>query len=225
MKFLNLTMLLATIVVIPVAQAADNAGNAEAGKAKAAVCAACHGPDGNSPSGQFPNLAGQGAPYLLKQLHDFKSGARVNAIMQGQVANLSDQDMKNLAAYFSSQTVHPGQADPKLVAQGEKLFRGGDPATGVPACSGCHNPAGQGVDAARFPALAGQHPEYVESQLRAFRAAGRGDLGSDVVTRENDPSKMMETIAAKLSDQQILAVASFVSGLSAGKTEGNQAAE
>src|SRR5699024_11710096 len=136
---LNLTMLLATIVVIAVAQAA---GNVEAGKAKSATCAACHGVDGNSPSGQYPNLAGQGAPYLFKQLQDFKSGARDNDIMKQMVKNLSEQDMKDLAAYFSAQQVKTGQADPKLVEQGRQLFRGGDLDKGIPACSGCHNPAG-----------------------------------------------------------------------------------
>lgn len=222
MKFVKLMLLLATVVAVPTAMAA---GNVQAGKSKAAACAACHGPDGNSPSGQYPNLAGQGAPYLVKQLQDFKSGARDNAIMKGMAANLSEQDMQDLAAYFSQQKVHTGQADPKLVEQGEKLFRGGDLDKGVPACSGCHNPAGQGADAARFPALAGQHAQYVEAQLKAFRAVGRGDLGDNVIKRNNDPGKMMEMIAAKLSDQQIKAVASFVSGLSEAPAGGDQAGE
>lgn len=215
MRFLKLMILLATVIAVPAALAA---GDAEAGKSKAAACAACHGPDGNSPTGQYPNLAGQGAPYLVKQLQDFKAGRRDNAIMKGMAANLSEQDMEDLAAYFSQQKVRTGQADPKLVDQGEKLFRGGDLDKGIPACSGCHNPGGQGVDAARFPALAGQHPEYVEAQLRAFRAAGRGDMGDNVTVRANDPNRMMRMIAAKLSDQQIAAVASYVSGLSEGES-------
>lgn len=212
MKFLNMTILLAAIVAVPAAWAA--AGNVEAGKAKSATCAACHGVDGNSPSGQYPDLAGQGAPYLLKQLRDFKSGARKSAIMKRIVEGLDQQDMKDLAAWYASQTAKTEQADPELVEQGRALFRGGDPEQGIPACSACHGPAGQGLDAARFPALAGQHAEYVIAELRAFRAASRGDLGEDIVPRENDPYGMMRMIAAKLSDQQIRAVASFVSGLS-----------
>lgn len=214
MTFLKPIILLVAILAVPAVALAD--GNAQAGKAKAAACAACHGPDGHSPTGQYPDLAGQGAPYLVKQLNDFKSGRRANPIMQAMAANLSEQDMEDLAAWFASQTPPAGEADPKLVALGEQLYRGGDPKQGVPACSGCHNPAGRGLTAARFPRLAGQHPEYLESQLKAFRAAGRDDMGPNVIKRENDPGKMMETIAAKLSDKQIQALASFISGLSSG---------
>ncbi|ASK35704.1 cytochrome c4 [Alcanivorax sp. N3-2A] len=211
MKFFKLFVLLAAVLAAPAALAA---GDAEAGKEKATPCAACHGQDGNSPSGQYPSLAGQGEPYLLEQLKAFKSGARNNAIMAGMVANLSDQDMQDLAAYFADQSIQPGQADPELVEAGERLYRGGDMKNGIPACSGCHGPGGQGVAAAHFPALGGQHAEYLEAQLKAFRAAGRGDLGDNLVVRENDPQAMMRTIAGKMSDGQIKAVASFLSGLS-----------
>jgi|TARA_R100001143_G_scaffold5797_1_gene8497 cytochrome c553 len=211
MKCFKLFVLLAAVVATPFALAE---GDPEAGKEKAQVCAACHGPDGNSPSGQYPSLAGQGEPYLIKQLKAYKSGARENAIMQGQAANLSEQDMQDLAAFFAEQTVQTGQVKPDLLEMGERIYRGGDVEKGIPACAGCHGPAGQGVDAAGFPALAGQQPAYTESQLRAFRAVGREDIGS-MAKRDNDPQAMMRTLAAKMSDAQIQAVSSFVAGLSA----------
>src|SRR5690554_2258823 len=189
------------------------AGDAAAGEKKAAVCAACHGQDGNSPGGDFPSLAGQGEKYLTKQLIGYKNGARANPIMQGQVAGLSEQDMADLAAFYASKTVKGGSAKADLVAQGERLYRGGNPATGVAACAGCHGPAGQRIDAAGFPALAGQHASYTELQLRAFRAAGREDLGAPSY-RRNDDGSMMQSVAAKLSDTEIRAIASYIFGLS-----------
>lgn len=188
------------------------AGDAEAGKQKAAVCAACHGQDGNSAAAMYPKLAGQGAPYTVKQLQDFKSGARENAIMQGQAAGLSEQDMQDLAAYYASQSIETGTANPEYVAHGEKVWRGGNPETGVPACTGCHGPAGDGVEAAAFPALGGQHAGYIESQLKAFRAAGNDALEGPY--RRNDQNAVMRDIAAKMSDKEIRDVASFISGLS-----------
>ena len=179
------------------------AGDPAAGKTKSTTCAACHGADGNSVAPNFPKLAGQAESYLLKQLHDFKSGVRKNATMQPMVAGLNDQDMADLAAYFSSQKVTGGKADPKLVAEGEKLFRGGDPASGTAACAGCHGPTGAGNPAAKFPALSSQHAQYIEAQLKAFRSG----------ERTNDAGKMMEGVTAKMSDAQIAAVASYIDGL------------
>lgn len=210
MKCLKLFVLLAATAV----SHAMAAGDVDAGKEKSQPCAACHGPDGNSPSGEWPSLAGQGEKYLVEQIQAFKAGDRQNALMAPMVANLSEQDMADLAAYFSAQTIKVGQADPELVEQGERIYRGGVVADGVPACSGCHGPAGEGVEAAGFPALAGQHAQYLEIQLKAFRAAGRGDLGDNVVKRTNDPQEMMRTVAAKMSDAEIKAVASFLNGLS-----------
>lgn len=190
-------------------------GDAKAGEKKAAVCAACHGQAGNSEMPVNPKLAGQQAGYIVKQLADFKSGKRDNAIMKGQVAGLSEQDMADLGAYYAEQTVVVGKADPALVTKGERIYRGGNADTGVAACSGCHGPAGQGV-AGGFPALSGQHAAYIEAQLKAFRAAGREDIGN-MVKRVNDADGdapgMMQTIAAKMSDAEIQAVASFISGL------------
>ncbi|MCH8542093.1 MAG: cytochrome c4 [Alcanivorax sp.] len=194
-----------------------HAGDAAAGEAKAAVCAACHGPDGNSPAADFPKIAGQGEKYFVKQLMDYKSGARENAIMRGQVAGMSEQDMKDLAAFYAAQPIEVGAADPDLVEAGERLYRGGNMSTGLAACSGCHGPAGEGIAAAGFPALSGQHARYIEEQLRAFRAAGRDDLGASAYRRNDttsDEPGMMQAIAAKMSDREIKAVASFISGLS-----------
>ncbi|ERP90124.1 cytochrome C [Alcanivorax sp. P2S70] len=215
MKFAKLFVLLAAAVVATPAMAA---GDAEAGEAKAAPCAACHGQGGNATIAMYPKLAGQGEAYLVKQLQDFKSGARDNAIMAGQVAGMSEQDMQDIAAYYAAQEAEAGQANPDLVELGERLYRGGDAGNNLPACSGCHGPAGQGIDAAQYPHLAGQNAQYVEDQLKAFRAAGRNDLGDNLIKRTNDASGeepgMMQTIAAEMSDTQIKAVASFISGLS-----------
>lgn len=179
------------------------AGDAAAGKAASATCAGCHNADGNAVNPEWPKLAGQGTPYLIKQLHNFKDGERKNATMAPMAMGLSDQDMENLAAYFSSQAMSQGAADKDLVELGQKLYRGGNPTTGVAACIGCHGPSGDGNPAARFPRLAGQHAQYVEIQLHAFKSG----------ERDNDAGKMMRNIAAKMSDQEIQAVASYVQGL------------
>jgi cytochrome c553 len=167
------------------------------------VCAACHGLDGNSPLPANPTLAGQHPEYLLKQLTEFKAGTRSNPVMAGMVANLSLDDMRNLAAYYSSQTPKQmGARDKDLVAQGRKLFRGGNSANGTAACAGCHSPNGAGIPAL-YPRLASQHADYVVAQLKAFRA---GD-------RTNDPNLMMRSTAVKLTDKEIAALAEYISGL------------
>ena len=174
------------------------------GKAAAMVCAACHGGDGNSAIAINPSLAGQHSQYITKQLQNFKSGERNNAIMKGMLATLAtDEDMKNVAAYFAAQKPRPGIArDQALVDEGRKIYRGGDGSTGVPACMACHSPSGAGIPA-QYPRLAGQMKEYTLAQLKAFRA---GD-------RANDSAAMMRTIASKLSDKQMDALAEYVSGL------------
>ena len=166
-----LVSLLLTLGVSGIAQAASTAvvGDAAAGQAKTAVCGACHGPDGNSMAPNFPKLAGQGDRYLLKQLHEIKDGKRQVLEMTGLLANLNDQDLADIAAYYSSQKGSVGAADPTLVAQGEALFRGGNLEKGMPACIGCHSPDGQGLAAAGFPHLGGQHASYIEKQLTDFR--------------------------------------------------------
>ena len=167
------------------------------------VCAGCHSVDGNSAAAANPKLAGLNADYINKQLTDFKSGARKNAIMSGMVASLSPQDMLNLAAYFSAQQPKPGTSkDQALALQGQKVYRGGVMGAGVPACASCHGPQGKGIPT-QFPRLAGQHSEYIYTQLNAFRV---GD-------RSNDAAKMMRTIAAKMTDADMKAVSSYIQGL------------
>jgi cytochrome c553 len=178
-------------------------GDAAKGQAAAAVCAACHGADGNSVVPLNPNLAGQHARYLDKQLQNFKSGERKNEIMKSMVAALSSQDMANLAAYYAAKAPRPGVARSQELADvGKKLYRGGDIAAGLPACMACHGPDGAGIPA-QFPRLAGQFKEYTLAQLKNFRSGERA----------NDSANMMQSIAARLNDRQIEALAEYVSGL------------
>ena len=188
-------------------KAAAAAGNAEAGKAKSALCAACHGVDGNSATGMWPKLAGQNASYIAQELEKFKSGARENASMTGMVANLTPEDMADLAAYFSSQTRTQGAASEALVEAGQKIYRGGNKAKGIPACTACHSPQGNGNPAAKYPALGGQHAEYVKKQLEDYRSGVRSGK-----TLEGTPVIMRE-IASKMSDDDMKAVADYVAGL------------
>ena len=201
-----LVSLLLTLGVTGIAQAAGTAlvGDAAAGQAKTAVCGACHGPDGNSMAPNFPKLAGQGDRYLLKQLHEIKDGKRQVLEMTGLLANLNDQDLADIAAYYSSQKNSVGAADPALVAQGEALFRGGNLEKGMPACTGCHSPDGQGNAAAGFPHLGGQHARYIEKQLTDFREGDRTNDGDSMI---------MRGIAAKMSNKDIKALASYIQGL------------
>lgn len=173
------------------------------------VCAGCHAADGNSAAPANPKLAGQPAEYITKQLKNFrdaakepnKEGARKSAVMGALAANLSDQDILNIAAYYAEKPIKPGSAKMPYV-QGEKIYRGGNAGTGVPACAACHGATGQGIPA-QFPRLGGQHADYILAQLKAFRS---GD-------RLNDAGKMMRTIANKMSDQEMAAVANYVQGM------------
>jgi cytochrome c553 len=181
-------------------------GDAAAGQAKSAICAACHGADGNSVMPQWPKLAGQHPAYIVRQFNLIKSGARPVPEMVGIVAAIGEQDIEDIAAWFSSQSRSGGVADPALVAAGEKLFRAGNAKTGVPACMACHGPAGEGNPLAGYPALAGQHSVYVESLLKRFRSGenwGEKDASSQV----------MDGVATALRDEEIAAVASFMEGL------------
>lgn len=199
-------LIVSLLLTVGISGFANAAGDAAAGQAKAAVCGACHGPDGNSMAPNFPKLAGQGERYLTKQLKEIKDGKRVVLEMTGLLTNLNDQDLADLAAYFASQKGSVGAADPKLVARGEALFRGGNLDKGLPACTGCHSPNGSGNAAAGFPHLGGQHAQYIAKQLTDFRKEEGG--------RANDGDAMtMRTIARKLSDEDIAAVSSYIQGL------------
>ncbi|WP_226596016.1 c-type cytochrome [Marinobacter nauticus] len=184
---------------------AHGAGDPAAGEQNAAVCAGCHGQGGAKPvMAVYPKLSGLGEKYLYNQLVDIKSGDRAIPEMTGLLNAMSDQDLQDLAAYFNSQEMVVGQANPDLVAQGQALYRGGNMASGVPACSGCHNPSGIGNEPAGYPALGGQTAEYVIKQLKAYRAGERA-AGSN--------ASIMMDVASKLTDAEIEAVASYVSGL------------
>jgi cytochrome c553 len=190
-------------------QAGKTAGDAAKGQQIATqVCAACHGADGNSMIPANPNLAGQHAEYIIKQLNNFKSqdgkpAERESAVMSAMVAPLSDEDVKNLAAYYAQQKPKPGVANNKeLAEEGEKIYRGGNLETSIPACSSCHSPNGAGVPPI-YPRLAGQHAEYSAAQLRAFRTEQRA----------NDANKVMHVIATRMSEKEMQAVSEFISGL------------
>lgn len=187
---------------------AQPVGDAAAGKSNSVACGACHGADGNSAS-PFPKLAGQGEKYLFKQLRDIRDGIRAVPTMVGQLDGKTDQDLADIAAYFASQVRSGGQTDPQLLTLGAAIFRGGIPERNVAACSACHSPTGSGNAPGGFPALAGQHAQYVADQLRAYRKGYEDPAG-----RTNDGDTMiMRTIAFGLSDKEIDAVSSYVAGL------------
>lgn len=196
-------LILVTFVSLATLGGVQAAGDAAAGKAKSASCAACHGPDGNSPTPAFPKIAGQHAGYIAKQLAEYKSGDRVNATMNGMAAALSEQDMADLAAYFSSQTPTIGTAAADKVELGETIYRAGNPASGVAACAACHGPTGIGNPMANFPSLHGQYADYTTLQLKHFRAGERA----------NDAGAMMRGVAGKMTDAEIEAVAQYIQGL------------
>lgn len=204
-------MALAAMLPALAAVAADPPFKGDAAKAQGIVnqvCVACHAADGNSQIAVNPKLAGQIPEYLYKQLVNFKAAAgkkaeRDNPVMAGMVASLSTEDMRNLAAYYAGQTAKPGTAKSKdLVALGQKIYRGGIVGKGVAACASCHGPNGAGMPA-QYPQLAGQHAEYTEAQLKAFRAA----------ERVNDPNSAMRGVAGNLSDREIQGVADYIAGL------------
>lgn len=205
---LLLSLLLATGAVQAQDKAAAQPDLAKAKQTAEQVCGACHGTDGNSQIPTNPKLAGQHAEYLNKQLRNFKSeggkpAERANPIMGGMVAALSEDDMKGLSTYFAGQQLKPESAKNKAsIELGQKLWRAGDIKRGIPACAACHGPAGAGLPA-QYPRLSGQFADYTEAQLKAFRAGERA----------NDPAKMMRTIALKMTDPEIKAVADFAAGL------------
>ena len=178
-------------------------GNITAGQTKSEVCQGCHGPDGNSFSPDWPNLARQNTHFLAKQIHDFQSGTRKDPTMSSMVLGLGEQDIRDIAAYFSSQTV---TADPASQSgAGKKLYAGGNSYSHVPACAGCHGPNGVGNGPGGIPRLAGQKPGYVAKALRDFKTG----------VRSNDRNQIMRDIAAKMSEKEIDAIALFLAGMGA----------
>ncbi len=179
------------------------AGNIEAGKQKAATCIVCHGPDGNSSNPSWPNLAGQHAEYIKKQLLDYRSGGRKNDQMAPMAMILSDQDIDDLAAYYAAQKPRIGQARPENLEPGAHLYRAGDVTKGLVACMACHGPTGIGNPAANYPRINAQHAAYTELQLKAFKAEERA----------NDLNGIMRDIAGRMSNDTIKAVADYLQGL------------
>lgn len=188
-------------------QAAHAAGDPVAGKEKSSQCAACHGVDGNSINPEWPKLAGQHADYLVKQLSYFEAGERENVTMKPMASVLDAQGREDVSAYYASQKAEIGAADdsdPEFFALGERIYRAGNPVSGVAACMGCHGPKGAGNPAALYPALRGQHAQYTENQLHGFAEGKR--------VNEN-ARKMMQILASRMTNKEIRAVANYIQGL------------
>ncbi len=196
-------ILAALISGTTVGSAAPAAGNAQAGATKAVVCQACHGANGNSVNPEWPSLAGLGADYIAEQLKAFKEGKRNNPVMTPNAAALSPEDMADLGAYFGSQVNTGLEADPSYWKAGEKLYRGGDKTRGIPACMACHGPTGHGNEPAKFPSLRGQHSVYVVKQLNDYASGARS----------TGPNNIMQTIAKRLTADEMRDVASYVQGM------------
>jgi len=200
------TSLVLAFATFSAAQANEAKASAKPDLAKGAaisaqVCAACHTADGSRGSPANPILQGQHPEYLAKQLTEFKAGIRKNAVMQGMAAVVSDEDIKHVAAFYASKQAKPGFAkDKTLVELGEKIYRGGIAERSIPACAGCHSPNGAGLPA-QYPRLAGQHSDYTEAQLIAFRSGARAN------------NAQMTGVAAKLNDREIKAVSDYIAGL------------
>jgi cytochrome c553 len=199
----RLWILAATILGAFTGNSVLAAGSVETGATKAIVCQACHGANGNSANPEWPSLAGIGADYIVEQLKNFKDGKRNNPVMMPNAANLSADDMADLGAYFDSLTNTGLEADPSYWQAGEKLYRGGDQARGIPACMACHGPTGRGNEAAKFPALRGQQSVYVVKQLNDYASGARS----------TGPNGIMQTIAKRLSADDIRNLASYLQGI------------
>ena len=199
----RLWILAATISGALAGNSALPAGSVQAGATKAVVCQACHGANGNSNNPEWPSLAGIGADYIAEQLNNFKEGKRTNPVMMPNAKSLSADDMADLGAYFDSLTNTGLEADPSYWQAGEKLYRGGDAEREIPACMACHGPTGRGNEPAKFPALRGQQSVYVMKQLHDYASGAR----------TTGPNGIMETIAKRLSPDDIRNLASYLQGI------------
>jgi cytochrome c553 len=198
-------LIIASFLMLFATSGAALAGDAAAGKTKSAACGGCHGMDGNSPVVAYPKLAGQNEAYIIKQVKDFKANTtRQNAIMFGMVAALSDEDAADIGAYFQSQHVSAvAPSDESKLAKGRDLYKGGDLQKGIPACQACHGPTGAGTAGIGFPAVGGQYVEYTLAQLKAFKDGARS----------NDDKMLMRSIVAKMSEEDMVAVANYMASL------------
>lgn len=203
----NIYLAFAALVFSSVTAYADGLveGDAEAGQSKSITCAACHGQDGNSVNPVWPSIAGQHATYMVEQLQAFKNGSRSEPLMLGQVMTLSDEDMRNLSVYYEGMTpAAKAVADPAVIDLGARLYRGGDRETSASACIACHGPTGRGNPAASVPSIRGQYAVYAAAQLRAYASGARKSDGA---------TRVMRDIASTLSEEDIVAVASYMQGL------------
>ncbi|MBI5330816.1 MAG: cytochrome c4 [Betaproteobacteria bacterium] len=197
----TLAALAGLLMLTPALAAPGDPGKGQALAEK--ICASCHALDGNSATPSNPILAGQFPDYLARQLTDFRAGARRNVMMASLIASLSEADMRNLAAHYAAQTPKAaGTREPGLAAEGQRLYRNGNAANGLPSCASCHGPNGAGMDG-QFPRIAGQHAKYTTTQMKYFRTG----------FRDNDLGKMMQTIARKMTDQEIKAISEYISTL------------
>src|SRR5580698_10527379 len=192
-----------TISSTIVSNSAFAAGNVQAGATKAVVCQACHGANGNSNNPEWLSLAGVGADYIAEQLKNFKEGKRTNPVMMPNAMSLSTDDMADLGAYFDSLTNTGLEADPSYWQAGQKLYQGGDTARGIPACMACHGPTGAGNEPAKFPALRGQQSVYLAKQLNDYASGAR----------TTGPNGIMQTVAKRLSPEDIRNLSSYLQGL------------
>lgn len=200
---MNMRILLTALLCLCAIGTANAAGDAAKGKEIAATCTSCHGADGKAITPDYPNIAGQHAAYLAKQLTAYREGERENQLMSPMAAALSDEDIENLAAYFSEMAPIKGVAKEENLTLGQNIYRGGISSAGVASCTGCHGPSGQGNPAAAYPVLSGQNQAYLAAQLKLFRSGAR----------DNDPNGMMRTLAHRLSDAEIDAVSNYAAGL------------
>lgn len=192
---------LTVVALLSTATATLAAGDPVAGEEKAALCAGCHGDDGNATAPIFPKLAGQHKNFLIKQLHEFKSHKRVEATMNAMAEPLSEEDIQDLAAFYATKKITPESG--AINTKGESLYKAGSASAGIPACSGCHGPRGEGNPSAGFPSLRGQYSAYIEKTLADFKSGERA----------NDPNGMMRQIASHLSDEDMNALGDYVSTL------------
>lgn len=210
---MNKKSIVAILAVVGLSGFALAEGDADRGEELAQTCAGCHGTDGNSTSSENPKLAGQNQRYFIEQLEAYQSGERVNAVMQGFAADLSEQDIRDLAAFYAIQEPEGGEADPDLVELGERIYRAGIESSEVMSCMGCHGPDGSGNAPAGFPRVAGQHAEYTIAQLQAYRAGYRADEPSESARMTDGDTRMMRATAYGMRDHEMEAVASYIQGL------------
>lgn len=196
----------------PEAAPAVTDGSAQEGSAKAGVCLACHGMNGNSTNPEWPTLAGQSAVYIAEQLHLFRAGARTNPVMQPMASSLSDDDINDLAVYYSTQTPAGLEADPSYWKAGEQLYRVGDHTRNIPACMACHGPVGAGNPAAGYPALRAQHAVYTVKQLNNYASGARYKAVEDVTAKSRN-GQIMATISQRLTAEDMRNLASYVQGM------------